>query len=111
MDEEFENEWKNIVSRISQQFGEEIDMRGILFLVGLQELGKGSVKLNKDQKIDLMHIAICRLLSRYGFYELEGLDDDGWPHWKPTEKLPALKPGQQQRLMKEALIEYFNELK
>ncbi len=109
MDEAFEAEWNSVVARIEKQFGEDIDLQGILFLVGVQELGQGLRKFSKDEKLDVMHIAICTLLSRYGYYEFAGNDDEGWPHWNATEKLPSLKPFQQQRLMKEALIEYFKE--
>lgn len=109
MDEVFEAEWKTVVARIEQQFGEDIDLQGILFLVGVQELGQGFRKFSKDEKLNVMHVAICTLLTNYGYYEFEGNDEEGWPHWKATEKLPSLKPGQQMRLMKEALIEYFKE--
>ena len=109
MDEAFEAEWNTVVSRIETQFGEDIDLQGILFLVGVQELGQGNRTFSKDEKLNVMHIAICTLLTRYGYYDYEGNDEEGWPHWKATEKLPSLKPGQQLRLMKEALIEYFKE--
>ncbi len=109
MDEAFEAEWNTVVSRIEKQFGEDIDLQGILFLVGVQELGQGNRTFSKDEKLNVMHIAICTLLSRYGYYDYEGNDEEGWPHWKATEKLPSLKPGQQLRLMKEALIEYFKD--
>ena len=75
MDEAFEAEWKTVVARIEQQFGEDIDLQGILFLVGVQELGQGFRKFSKDEKLNVMHIAICTLLSNYGYYEFEGNDD------------------------------------
>jgi hypothetical protein len=46
-----------------------------------------------------MHIAICRLLEPYGFYEFEFFDDDGWPHYSVKEELPTLT-GEQSVLMK-----------
>ena len=95
--------------RFQEQFGEDLDLQGILFLIGVQELGQGKRDFTKNQKMDLMHIAICRLLSIYGFYELQGLDEEGWPHWKATDKLPQLKPMEQERLMKMAVIEYAKE--
>jgi hypothetical protein len=39
------------------------------------------------------------------------LDEEGWPHWSVNEKLPPLKPGQQQQLVKQAIIDYFVENK
>ena len=65
--------------------------------------------MTKDEKINLLHIAICKLLSNYGYYEYAGKDNEGWPHWKTNTELPELKPGEQTRLMKEAAILYFKE--
>ena len=53
-----------------------------------------------------MHIAVCRLMSQFGYYELEGLDQDGWPHWKLVKKLPPLTLKEQDLLLKQAVIEY-----
>lgn len=89
------------------QFGGDIDVQGILFLVGVQELGKGKIKLSKNQKLDVIHIAICTLLEPYGYYKFMGIDEEGWPHWEMNEKLPPLKPLQQEQLVKQALVEYF----
>ena len=108
MDSDLESNFKEVVKKLTIQFGEDLDMQGILFLIGVQELGKGPVKLSKNGKLDVLHIAICTLLAPYGFYEYEGLDKDGWPHWKANEKLPPLKPGQQLYLMKQAVVDYFN---
>ena len=105
-----ELEFQNIANKLSNQFGDAIDIQGLLFIIGVQELGKGRVKLSKNEKLDVMHIAICTLLSPYGYYEYEGLDKEGWPHWKVSEQLPPLKPAQQQLLIKQAMIEYFKTI-
>ena len=39
----------------------------------------------------------------------EGYDEEGWPHYKLSEELPVLKPGQQQFLVKQAIIEYYQD--
>jgi len=82
---------------------------GIVYLVGVQELGNFHRKFKKDEKVNLMHIAICRLLEPYGYYDFDFFDDDGWPHYKIKEQLPPLKAGEQSVLMKEALVNYFME--
>jgi len=107
--EELKEKWEKLVKDISARFGEgeELDLDAIIFLVGVQELGMGFRKFKKDEKVNLMHIAICRVLEPYGYYEYEGRDADGWPHYKVLEQLPALKPGEQSILMKEALVKYF----
>ena len=108
---ESKEKWDNLVAFVSKEFGdgEKLDLQAILFLIGIQELGKGYREFSKEEKMDLLHIAICKLLSNYGYYELEGKDKDGWPHYKSNEKLPPLKPGEQTILMKQAAILYFEK--
>ncbi len=103
--------WDKTVQIVSDRFapGDELDIDGIIFLIGIQELGQGYRKFKKDEKLNVMHIAICRLLEPYGYYEFEAFDEDGWPHYRKIENLPHLKPGHQTRLMKEAIIQYFEE--
>ena len=110
--EETDKAFEKVLTMLEPRFGTDIDEQAILFLIGVQELGKGKQKFSKNEKLDVMHIAICTLLTPYGYYEYEGLDVDGWPHWKVNEKLPPLKPMQQQLLIKQAIVEYFklNEL-
>ncbi len=101
--------WKELCAKLGQDFGEgdALNLEGVLFLIGVNELGKGKKKYKKDQKMELMHIAICTVLEPLGYYEFEKYDAEGWPHFTLKEKLPALKPGQQSVLMKEAVITYF----
>jgi len=113
LEQENRNKWAAILNFVKDKFGdgEEPDIDVVLFLIGVRELGIPPQRKNfkKDQKLELMHIAICRLLVPYGYYELEGLDDEGWPHYKLLKKLPFLKSGEQSVLMKEAVIRYFEE--
>jgi len=109
MDNALELDWKELARRFEDQFGQPVEMKGILFLIGVQELGIGAKKFSKQEKMDLIHIAICKLLSKWGYYDLEGKDKDEWPIWNATNKLPFLKPGEQTRLLKQAVVEYFKE--
>ena len=110
-DEQLKERWENVVTILSNQFaeGEILDLDAIIYLIGIQELGKINKTFKKDEKIELMHIAICRLLEPYGYYEFEFFDNDGWPHYKVKEELPPLKAGEQSVLMKEAIVQYFLE--
>ncbi|RCL66010.1 MAG: hypothetical protein DBW79_04470 [Cryomorphaceae bacterium] len=103
--------WDEIVKLLSNKFndGQDLDIEGVIFLIGLQEFGDTNYKFRKDQKIDLMHIAICRLLEPLGYYQFNYTDEDGWPHYKSLTKLPNLKSGEQTLLMKEAIINYFTQ--
>ena len=86
-----------------------MDLDGIIYLIGIQELGQGKRRFKKDEKINLMHVAICRLLEPYGYYAFDYFDADGWPHYKAVEELPTLKAGEQSLLMKEAIVKYFKD--
>ncbi len=108
---DLKNKWLKILDILSIQFndGEPLDLENVIYLIGVQELGQTDSKFSKDQKLDLMHVAICRLLEPFGFYQFEYIDNDGWPHYKVINKLPNLKSGEQTLLMKEAVINYFIE--
>ena len=109
---ELKEKWELLVEKLSTQFadGDTIDLDSIIYLIGVQELGKGHGVFKKDEKVNLMHIAICKLLEPYGYYEFDYYDDDSWPHYKIITELPNLKPGEQTVLMKEAIINYFDVL-
>ena len=101
--------WDFLVEKLTEKFsdGEELNLDGIIYLIGVQELGQGYRTFKKDEKLNLMHIAICKLLEPYGYYEFDFFDEESWPHYKIVTELPNLKPGEQTILMKEAIINYF----
>ena len=110
-DEQLKERWEAVVNMLSTRFadGETLDLDAIIYLVGIQELGQLHRKFKKDEKLNLMHIAICRLLEPYGYYRFNFFDDQGWPHYDVIEELPPLKAGEQSVLMKEAIVQYFIE--
>ena len=110
-DEQLKERWETLKTTLTERFaeGEDLDIDGVIYLVGVQELGQGYRAFKKDEKVNLMHIAICRLLEPLGYYEFDFYDADGWPHYKIVEELPSLKPGEQTIMMKEAIVTYFLE--
>jgi hypothetical protein len=109
-DLELERKWQKLRLKLKEIIGKKPkDLQGVLYLIGLQELGKGNVELTKEEKQDVLHIAICKVLSLSGYYKLEGLDEDGWPHWKNTKPLPNFDLLEQEQLLKINIIEYFEK--
>ncbi len=107
-DLDLDRSWAILLNHIEQSLGKRPkDLNGVLFLVGVQELGQGYKLFSKEEKQDLMHIAICKVLSLAGYYELEGLDQQGWPHWKMIKKLPHFDLLEQEKLLKMHVLEYF----
>ena len=109
-DLDFERKWQVLLNTLKDSIGKKPkDLNGVLFLIGVQELGRGSKVFSKEEKQDLMHIAICKVLSLSGYYELDGLDKDGWPHWKVIKKLPHFDLLEQEKLLKMHVLEYFEK--
>lgn len=106
--QDIEENWKKILEFLKQSFGKKpSDLKGVLFLIGIQELGRGPQNFSKEQKQDLIHIATCKVLSQGDYYTLLGTDEDGWPHWELVKKLPAFDLFTQETLLKHYVIEYF----
>jgi len=107
-DLELDRKWNWLLSEVDSRLGKKPkDLNGLLFLIGVQELGRGGVSFSKEEKQDLMHIAICKVLSLSGYYRLDGLDKDGWPHWTLIKKLPHFDLLEQEKLLKIHVLEYF----
>ena len=65
-------------------------------------------KFSKEQKRDLMHVAVCALLSQLGYYQHIGRDDDGWPHFTELKPVDATDMLRQEQLLKECVVRYFD---
>ena len=109
-DLDLQRKWNSLLEDLKDLIGKKPkDLNGVLFLIGVQELGRGNKTFSKEEKQDLMHIGICKVLSLSGYYQLEGLDAEGWPHWKLVKKLPHFDLLEQEKLLKMHVIEYFEE--
>ena len=109
-DLDLERQWNALLIHISKVLEKRPkDLNGVLFLIGVQELGRSNRSFSKEEKQDLLHIAICKVLSLSGYYQLEGLDEQGWPHWKLVKKLPHFDLLEQEKLLKTHVLEYFEK--
>jgi hypothetical protein len=109
-DLDLDRHWQELLNELEKSLSKKPkDLNAVLFIIGVQELGKGARNFSKEEKQDLMHIAICKVLSLAGYYELEGTDNLGWPHWKLIKKLPHFDLLEQEKLLKMLVIEYFEK--
>ncbi len=107
-DLDLERRWQMLLDIMERELGKRPkDLNGVLFIIGVNELGRGPKPFEKEEKQDLMHIAICKVLSLSGYYQLEGLDEQGWPHWKLIKKLPHFDLLEQEKLLKISVLDYF----
>jgi hypothetical protein len=109
-DLDLERKWNALLEELNTLIGKKPkDLNGVLFLIGVQELGMGKKVFSKEEKQDLLHVGICKVLSLAGYYVLDGLDKEGWPHWKLIKKLPHFDLLEQEKLLKLHVMEYFEK--
>ena len=107
IDSDLQTRWWTLEATLVERFGKKPDIETILFLIGIQELGDIREKFTKEQKQDLMHVAVCSLFAQSGYYELEKVDEDGWPHYKQVKSLPVMNLIEQENFMKDHILLYF----
>ena len=107
--DDLQSRWWKLEEKLMERFDKKPDVETILFLIGIQELGDINAKFTKEQKQDLMHVAVCTVLMPSGYYEIEGVDKDGWPHFKQLKPLPELGLREQEEFLKDHVLLYFEE--
>jgi hypothetical protein len=107
MKDDLQVRWWKLEEKLVERFGKKPDVESVLFLIGMQELGEIRKKFSKEQKQDLMHIAICTVLTPSGYYELERVDEDGWPHFRQLKAMPDMMPHEQEAFLKDHILLYF----
>ncbi|RYF89589.1 MAG: hypothetical protein EOO03_05685 [Chitinophagaceae bacterium] len=107
-EEDLQVRWLKLRIKLKERFKIKPDMNGVLLLIGVQELGQGPQEFSKEQKQDLMHIAVCTILAPSGYYKLDGLDDEGWPHFTQLKPLPEMQTYEQENFLKDHALLYFS---
>lgn len=106
----FSLRWYQVRNTVKEQFGQRPDINAMLFIIGMNEVGVVKEKWEKEEKQDLIHVAICCLLATEGYYQLQGNDDEGWPHYEAVKGIPRLAMKEQDELLKRKIVEYFEAL-
>ena len=107
--DDLQSRWWKLEEKLIERFGKKPDVESILFMIGIQELGDIRKKFSKEQKQDLMHIAVCTILAPSGYYELSHIDEDGWPHFKQLVPMPNMHPIEQEYFLKDHILLYFEQ--
>lgn len=110
LNDDLQARWWQLEARLVEKFGKKPDIEALLFLIGIQETGFSPNKISKEQKQDLMHVAICRLLSSSGYYTFDHTDKDGWPHYKQTKEIKIESIFEQEDFLKDHILLYFQEM-
>lgn len=105
--DDLQSRWWKLEEKLMQRFGKKPDVEAVLFLIGIQELGEIKNKFTKEEKQDLMHVAVCAVLLPGGYYEMEYVDEDGWPHFKQLKPMPVMNSIEQENFLKDHILLYF----
>lgn len=107
VNDDLQQRWWDLEAKLVERFGKKPDLEAILFLIGIQEFGQVREKYTKEQKQDLMHVAVCKLFSPSGYYELERIDEEGWPHFRQLKQMPEMNTIDQENFLKDHILLYF----
>jgi hypothetical protein len=108
--EKIEADFKKLQTKLKDQFKRQPSMDAILFIIGMNALGKGNITFDREEKMNLLHIAHCTVFALSGFYELERIDEDGWPHFKILKQYPIMELMEQELFLKEHILLYFESI-
>jgi hypothetical protein len=110
LNEEIRLKWSQVMDFFEKKFDKKPDLNAILFLIGIRELGELPEKnFTKEEKTYLMHMANCKLFSYSGYYQMNGIDRKGWPVWENLKPLPNLTLFEQENILRQHIIEYFEK--
>ncbi|MDP4185690.1 MAG: hypothetical protein Q8862_11095 [Bacteroidota bacterium] len=104
------NSWENLCSKLSEDFGVETNLNGVLFLIGVRERGYLLRPFTKEEKIDLINLGCCKLFSYNNLCQYKGDDKQGWPVWIKQPALDSFSEEEKVSILKEAAFNYFNEI-
>ncbi|MDC0204624.1 hypothetical protein OAJ65_02390 [Flavobacteriales bacterium] len=105
---DLDKNWNRLLEKLEVQFDQEMTLKGVLYLIGVQELNLGIKQYEREEKVNVIHVAVCKILTPFGFYKFDRIDEDGWPHYIELRAIKSLSDSQQESLMKEAVIKYLN---
>ena len=110
IEDDLQTRWWKLEEKFMVKFGKKPDVEAILFLIGIQEIGNFKKKFTKEQKQDLMHVAVCTLLAQSGYYKIEHYDEQAWPHFVQTKPLPEYNMIEQENFLKDHILLYFENI-
>ena len=108
---DIEERWLDVLAHLKDKFGGEMDVKSVLFILGLRDLGKVGSDFSKEEKMDLMNIGFCRIASLSGYFRTDGNDEEGWPIWKQAKPIPKMNNKDQELFIKEHVVKYFESEK
>ncbi len=102
--------WPQLQEWTRRRFGKRADVEGVLFLIGLQELGRGAAPdLDKARKEQILLEGTFCAFETLGYYERTGIEDNGHWIWEQRKSMPAdLTKAEEEVMLRQAALAYFD---
>ena len=110
LQDEIHVQWEEMKVKIESRIGKRpTDLNAVLYLIGIQELGKVK-RFEKEEKQDLINLGLTTILSLGGYFKFSHRDEEGWPHYEQQKLLDKLDLKNQVRLIKSLCVRYFESV-
>jgi hypothetical protein len=106
---DFHEKWEALEKKFVIRFNKVPKLEAILFLIGLGEYNGIKESFSKEEKQNLIHIGLCRVLSYSGYYSLSHIDHEGWPHFESEGNMVFMELEEQEDLIKQHVMNYFEQ--
>ncbi len=101
------NNWNELCAWLGEMFNIEVDLNGVLFLVGIREKGLAFQNFTKEEKMNLIHLGSCVLYQEMGLTEQVGIDRDGWPVFVQRTVAPEIPEERKAKTLQDCALRYF----
>jgi len=99
--------WNELCDRLGDMFGMDVDLNGVLYLIGVRERGWILRKFTKYEKWSLINLGSCILYKEIGMVEDLGNDRDGWPMFREKTVLTNWTEERKQKTLQDCALRYF----
>lgn len=102
--------WNDLCEHLSDQFDIDVDLNGVLFLVGIRERGLTIQPFSKEEKLSLINLGSCTLYQEMGLIEKTGTDEQGWPIFAQKTLAPVIPEERKIKVLQDCAVRYFRKI-
>lgn len=102
--------WNELCGQLGKQFNIDVDLNGVLFLVGMRERGLSFQAFTKEEKMSLINLGSCTLYQEMGLVERTGTDDEGWPVFRQKALAPSIPEERKNKVLRDCALRYFAKI-
>jgi hypothetical protein len=102
--------WTELCDHLGNQFDIDVDLNGVLFLVGIRERGLTLQPFSKEEKMSLINLGACTLYLEMGLTEITGTDEEGWPLFTQKALAPVITEDRKQKVLQDCALRYFKKI-